>query len=143
MYQSNYKRYAYSSLTPDPWPLSTMTPRQPYEDPAALLPLRPVEVLLLTMLAGGDRHGYGLRQDIIEHTGGRLELEAGTLYRHIRRLEESKLLAEADTPANEDERRIYYRLTPFGRKVLAAEMLRLRALVRLAEARRVISPARS
>ena len=85
MYQSNYKRYAYSSLTPDPWPLSTMTPRQPYEDPAALLPLRPVEVLLLTMLAGGDRHGYGLRQDIFEHTGGKLELEAGTLYHHIRR----------------------------------------------------------
>ena len=113
------------------------------DDPTSLLPLRPVEALLLTMLAGGDRHGYGLRQDIIEHTGGRLELEAGTLYRHIRRLEDSKLLAEADAPANEDERRIYYRLTPFGRKVLAAEMLRLRALVRLAEARRVISPARS
>ena len=113
------------------------------DDPAALLPLRPVEVLLLTMLAAGDRHGYGLRQDILDHTGGKIELEAGSLYRHIRRLEDSKLVAEAPAPADEDERRIYYRLTPFGRKVLAAEMLRLRALVRLAEARRVISPARS
>lgn len=116
-----------------------MTP----SDAASQLPLRPVEVLLLTMLAGGDRHGYGLRQDIIEHTGGKIELEAGSLYRHIRRLEDSKLVAEAAAPADEDERRIYYRLTPFGRKVLAAEMLRLRALVRLAEARRVITPARS
>jgi DNA-binding PadR family transcriptional regulator len=115
-------------------------PHLPADD---LTPLRPVEALLLTMLAAGSRHGYGLRQDIIDHTGGKIALEAGTLYRHIRRLEDSNLLAEADAPANEDERRIYYRLTPFGRKVLAAEMLRLRALVRLAEARRVISPARS
>jgi len=120
-----------------------MAPRPATDDPAAHLPLRPVEVLLLTMLAAGDRHGYGLRQDILDHSGGKIELEAGSLYRHIRRLEDSALVAEADAPADEDERRIYYRLTPFGRRVLAAEMLRLRSLVRLAEARRVISPARS
>lgn len=121
-----------------------MPARPTPDDPAALLPVRPVELLLLTMLAAGDRHGYGLRQDIIEHTGGAIALEAGTLYRHIRRLEEARLVAEAGSPApEEDERRIYYRLTPFGRKVLAAEMLRLRALVRLAQQRRVISPARS
>jgi DNA-binding PadR family transcriptional regulator len=119
-----------------------MTPRA-IDDPDALLPLRPVELLLLTILAAGDRHGYGRRQDIIDHTGGKLELEAGTLYRHIRRLDDARLVAEAASPAEEDERRIYYRLTPFGRKVLAAEMLRLRALVRLAERHRVISPARS
>ncbi len=112
-------------------------------DPSSLLPLRPVEVLLLTMLAAGDRHGYGLRQDILDHTGGKIELEAGSLYRHIRRLEDSTLVAVADAPPDEDERRIYYRMTPFGRRVLAAEMLRLRALVRLAEARRIISPART
>jgi PadR family transcriptional regulator len=115
----------------------------PQPDPATLLPLRPVEVLLLTMLAAGDRHGYGLRQDILEHTGGKIELEAGSLYRHLRALEDSELLVQVATPPDQDDRRIYYRLTPFGRKVLAAEMLRLRSLVRLAEARRVISPARS
>jgi DNA-binding PadR family transcriptional regulator len=121
-----------------------MSPRSAPDDPAALLPLRPVELLLLTALAAGDRHGYGLRQDIIDHTGGALALEAGTLYRHIRRLEDARLLTEAGARAPEDdERRIYYRLTPFGRKVLAAEMLRLRALVRLAERHRVISAARS
>jgi DNA-binding PadR family transcriptional regulator len=103
-----------------------------------------VEALLLTMLVAGDRHGYGLRQDIIEHTGGKIQLEAGSLYRHIRRLEEAGMLAEAGGRAarEDDERRIYYRLTPFGRRVLASEMLRLRALVRLAEARRVIAPGR-
>ena len=121
-----------------------MTQRHTPDGPEALLPLRPVEALLLTMLAAGDRHGYGLRQDIIEHTGGKIELEVGSLYRHIRRLEDAGLLAEAGgrAPPEGDERRIYYRLTPFGRRVLAAEMLRLRALVRLAEARRVIAPGR-
>jgi len=113
------------------------------DDLAAHLPLRPVEALLLTMLLAGDRHGYGLRQDILAHSGGMIALEAGSLYRHIRRLEDAKLVAEAAGPSGEDERRIYYRLTPFGRRVLAAEMLRLRSLVRLAERHRVIAPARS
>lgn len=122
-----------------------MPPRQTPDDPDALLPLRPVEALLLTMLSAGDRHGYGLRQDVIEHTGGKIALEVGSLYRHIRRLEDAGLLAESGgrPSLEEDERRIYYRLTPFGRRVLAAEMLRLRALVRLAEVRRVIAPSRS
>jgi DNA-binding PadR family transcriptional regulator len=110
-----------------------MGPRTARDDPEALLPLRPVELLLLTMLAAGSRHGYGLRQDILDHTGGKVELEAGTLYRHIRRLEDEKLVAEAEAPTDEDVRRIYYRLTPFGRKVLTAEMVRLKSLVRLAE----------
>ena len=119
-----------------------MVPRASQDDPDALLPLRPVELLLLTMLAAGNRHGYGLRQDILDHTGGKIELEAGTLYRHIRRLEDERLVAEAEAPAAEDVRRIYYQLTPFGRRVLTAEMVRLKSLVRLAVKHRIL-PARS
>ncbi|MEO8452507.1 MAG: PadR family transcriptional regulator [Gemmatimonadota bacterium] len=121
-----------------------MPPGRALPGPDDLLPLRPVEALILTMLAAGDRHGYGLRHDILDHSGGRIALEAGNLYRHIRRLEAAGCLAESDQrPAHHnDERRIYYRLTPFGKKVLAAEMVRLRSLVRLAEERRVISPFR-
>lgn len=122
-------------LSPAPTPMAP-------SDPAAHLPLRPVELLLLTMLSAGNRHGYGLRQDILDHTGGRIALEAGSLYRHIRRLEDDGLIGEAETPPDDDERRICYGLTALGRKVLAAEMHRLRALVRLAEARRIISPAK-
>jgi len=114
----------------------------PQDNPEAHLPLRPVELLLLTMLSAGNRHGYGLRQDILDHTGGKIALEAGSLYRYIRRLEEAKLVAESPAPSDEDERRIYYRLTPLGRRVLAAELVRLRSLVRLAESRRIISPVR-
>ena len=126
-----------------------MTPRTKSEGqgpaPETLLPLKSVETLMMTMLAGGERHGYGIRQDILEHSGGQIELEAGTLYRHVRRLESAGLIEASSQrhDAGDDERRIYYRLTPFGRRVLTAEMLRLRALVRLAESRRVITPARA
>ena len=113
-------------------------------DPNDLLPLKPIELLILTMLSGADRHGYGLRQDIVEHTEGRVALEAGNLYRHIRNLENASLVAVIDSKKaqhGDDERRIYYRLEPFGRRVLAAELLRLRALIRVAEANRVLAPA--
>ncbi|MFI5311652.1 MAG: PadR family transcriptional regulator [Gemmatimonadales bacterium] len=122
-------------------PTSQTTP----PDPESLLPLRALDVLVLTMLVGGARHGYGIRQDILDHSRGRIELEAGSTYRHIRRLEDDGLVAAAAAqhPADDDPRRIYYNLTPFGRKVLAAEMRRLRELVRLAESQRVISPARA
>jgi DNA-binding PadR family transcriptional regulator len=117
-----------------------MAPRQ---SPADLIPLKPVEVLVLTMLSARERHGYGIRHDIIEHTRGAIALEAGNLYRTIRRLETDGLLDESSTVVTkgDDERRRYYRLTAFGRRVLAAELERLRALVRLGEERRVIAPS--
>ena len=109
--------------------------------PASHTPLKPVELLVLTMLSAGPRHGYGIRQDIIDHTRGTIALEAGNLYRTIRRLETDGLLHEADmaTADSDDERRRYYRLTPLGRRVLGAELERLRDLVRLGEERRIIA----
>jgi DNA-binding PadR family transcriptional regulator len=119
------------------------TRQQP--DVEAMLPLKSLETLMMTMLAAGDRHGYGIRQDVFEQSGGRIELEVGTLYRNIRRLESADLIEESPQrrKADDDERRIYYRLTPFGREVLAAEMRRLRDLVRFAEAHRIITPTRA
>lgn len=114
----------------------------PRATPESLLPLKPVDLLVLAMLSAGDRHGYGIRQDILEHTRGTLALEAGNLYRTIRRLEQDGLVDESGRrpSAGDDERRRYYRLTPFGRRVLAAELERVRDLVRLGEARDVIRP---
>lgn len=123
-----------------------MTPSKHREaDPQALLPLKPIELLVLTMLSAGERHGYGLRQDIVAHTKGRIALEAGNLYRHIRKLQSEGLVEETEPKLVEgegDERRIYYRLLSHGRRVLAAEMLRLRALMRIAEDNRVLAPIR-
>jgi len=118
-------------------------PTRPDPSIPPLLPVKPVELLVLTMLAAGERHGYGIRQDILDHTGGTIALEAGNLYRTIRRLEADGWVDESERrPAADadDERRRYYRLTPFGRRVLAAELERLRALVRLGVEHRVIAP---
>ena len=105
----------------------------------SFLPLRPIELLILIMLSAGDRHGYGIRQDILAFTEGRVAIEAGNLYRHVRSLEDDGLVDEARRPREEtDERRIYYRLTALGKRVLAAEMVRLRSLVRFAESRGII-----
>jgi DNA-binding PadR family transcriptional regulator len=116
-------------------------PRAP--DPGALLPLKSIDFLVLLMLARADRHGYGIMQDVAEHTEGAIALEAGSLYRTIRRLQDEGTLEEsARRPAADldDERRRYYRLTPFGRRVVAAEASRLRRLVRLAESARLLAP---
>jgi DNA-binding PadR family transcriptional regulator len=111
--------------------------------PGDLLPLKSVDFLVLLMLARGERHGYGIMQDVAAHTRERVQLEAGSLYRTIRRLAGEGLVEEsARRPAADldDERRRYYRLTPFGRRVVVAEAERLRHLVRLAETARVLRP---
>jgi DNA-binding PadR family transcriptional regulator len=123
-----------------------MTRQRTERDPRDRLPLKPIELLILTMLSAGERHGYGLRQDIVDHTEGRIALEAGNLYRHIRRLESDGLVEETEArsaSANDDERRIYYRLLPFGRRVLAAEVARLEELIRIAAANRIVTGARA
>lgn len=107
-------------------------------DPESLLPLPPATFHILLALADQDRHGYAVLQDIEARTGGALRLSAGTLYRSIARMVEQALIAEVTRrpPADSgDERRRYYRITPFGRAVARAEMARLAQLVRMARAR--------
>jgi DNA-binding PadR family transcriptional regulator len=113
-------------------------------DPNSFIPLRPVELLILTVLGSGDRHGYAIRKEVLESTKGRVAIEAGNLYRYIRSLEDDGLVVDAPTRSrDDDERRIYYRLTPLGRRVLSAELERLRSLVRDAEAQGLIARSRA
>ena len=106
-------------------------------DVDALLPLPFATFHILLALVDQDRHGYAILQDIEARTGGELRLSAGTLYRSIARMVEQGLIAEVrQRPARgDDERRRYYRITPFGRNVARAEMARLAELIRLARAR--------
>lgn len=111
--------------------------------PADLLPLKPIDFLILLMLAQGERHGYRIMQEIAQHTEGQIQLEAGSLYRTIRRMQDGRLIEESSRrPAADldDERRRYYRLTAFGKRVVTAEAARLRALVRIAELARLLPP---
>jgi DNA-binding PadR family transcriptional regulator len=108
------------------------------EKPEDLLPLPPATFHILMAVADEDRHGYAIIQDVAARTGGELKLSAGTLYRSIQRMLEQGLLVETrDRPAPEldDERRRYYRITPFGKATARAEVTRLSQLVRLARAR--------
>jgi DNA-binding PadR family transcriptional regulator len=107
------------------------------DDVQALLPLPPVTFHILVALSDEDRHGYAIIQDIAARTGGDLKVPAGTLYRSIQRMLEQGLVAETGAPAgltDDDERRRYYRLTPFGRAVAQAEARRLTQMVKLARA---------
>jgi len=101
-------------------------------DPRDFLPLKPVDLQLLLALADEERHGYGLVREIGERTGGLVQLDPGNLYRVIKRLLDSELIAESDRrPAADltNERRRYYKLTVLGGRVLGAELHRLRGLV--------------
>jgi DNA-binding PadR family transcriptional regulator len=109
---------------------------------AALLPLRPVEFHILLALADGERHGYAIRQEAAERSGGELLLEPGTLYRALRRLLEAGLVAELrparDAQPEADERRRTYRLTDLGRRAAAAEAERMAELVAAARTQRLV-----
>jgi DNA-binding PadR family transcriptional regulator len=102
----------------------------------ALLPLPSVTFHVLIAASPGPTHGYAIIQDVESRTTGTLRLSAGTLYRAIARMVEQGLLAETSRrPARgDDERRRYYRITPFGTAVARAEMRRLTNLVQLARA---------
>jgi DNA-binding PadR family transcriptional regulator len=93
---------------------------------------------LLLCLAEGERHGYALKREIARRTNGRLTLGAGMLYGSISKMLALGLIEESDErpdPHLDDERRRYYRVTPFGRQVAQAEAARMRDLVELAAAK--------
>lgn len=103
------------------------------DDIKAMLPLQPAAFHILIVLSAGDRHGYGISQDVEAFTGGAMKLSPGTLYRTIHRMLEDGLISELKTVAGLDPRRRSYRLTPFGWAVAQAETARLAELLRLAE----------
>ncbi|HEY1344760.1 MAG TPA: helix-turn-helix transcriptional regulator [Streptosporangiaceae bacterium] len=89
-------------------------------------PLQEPTFLLLTALADGPQHGYGIMTDAERISGGRVKLRAGTLYAALDRVV-AEGLVEADREEVVDGRlRRYYRLTPLGGDRLAAEVERLR-----------------
>ena len=110
-------------------------------DPEALLPLTPTMFHVLLALADGDRHGYGIGVEVDRQTEGRVKIGPGTLYGLVKRLLADGLILETDdrpAPELDDERRRYYRLTEFGRRVASAEAARLEALVTTARARSLL-----
>ena len=111
--------------------------------PESQLPLTAATFQILMALADGERHGYAIMREVAERSGGAVRLGPGTLYGSLKRLLEGGLIEEAGErpdPEMDDERRRYYRITPFGLAVARAEARRLDALVRAARQKNLIGP---
>ncbi|HVX39432.1 MAG TPA: helix-turn-helix transcriptional regulator [Gemmatimonadaceae bacterium] len=107
----------------------------PRTDPHDFLPLKPDAFYVLLVLLHGDRHGYAIMREAAEHSGGRVQLQAGALYRLLARLLDDALVVESQRrPAADadDERRRYYRITALGKRVIAADAERMAALAEAA-----------
>ncbi len=110
--------------------------------PETFLPLKPHWFHVLLSLADQEQHGYGIMQEVLARTAGKVRLWPATLYGTLKRLMDEGLIEESDerpAPELDDARRRYYRLTALGRRVLAAESQRLEDLVRVIRSKRRIA----
>lgn len=101
-------------------------------DSQKFIPLKIQWFHIMLTLAGGEQHGYGIMQEVLQRSGGKVRLWPATLYGSIKRLIEAGLIEESDerpAPELDDARRRYYRLTALGKRVLDAECDRLQELV--------------
>ena len=108
-------------------------------NPESFLPLKSQWLHILAALSSGEQHGYGIMQEALVRTSGKVRLWPATLYGSIKRLMEADLIEESPrrpAPEFDDARRRYYRLTPLGRRVLNGECDRLQDLVRAIRVKR-------
>ena len=104
-----------------------------------LLPLKPKMLHILLALADGPRHGYSIMQEVAARTDGQVRVWPAAMYGTLRELENLNLIAESEKrPNDDDERRRYFALTPFGKRVLSAEVRRLEVIVDHARASRAL-----
>ena len=110
-----------------------------------LLPLAPVDLQILMLLANRPLHGYGLVQAWAEEFPDQPAIEIGSLYRIIARLLDQGLIREVDGPkAAPSDRRVrrFYTVTAQGQRVGRAEALRLRSLLGSRAMRRLLEADR-
>ncbi|HEY8175828.1 MAG TPA: helix-turn-helix transcriptional regulator [Gemmatimonadaceae bacterium] len=118
------------------------------QDPETLLPLTPVVLHILLALADErqGKHGYAVAREVEELTDDRIRMGPGTLYGSIQRMLDASLIEEAQrakrskAQPDDDERRRYYRITPFGRRVLELEVGRLADVVAIARRKQILRP---
>lgn len=105
-------------------------------------PLPPTEFRVLLALLDGAKHGHGIKVDVRDRTGGRIDMGPGSLYGAIKRLAARGWIQEVDDPSPGpiDERRRFYEVTPAGRAAAAEEATRMRELLEIAESK-ALGPA--
>ena len=104
-------------------------------DMLSYLPLREPTFFILLSLSPGPKHGYAILKEVEALSDGRVRLSTGTLYGAIKRLLEDGWIRRVDDPQpnNTQRERKPYVLTELGRRVLNAEIERLRKLVDVAQ----------
>jgi DNA-binding PadR family transcriptional regulator len=98
-----------------------------YKDDMSMRPLQEPTFLILTALAAGAQHGYGIMNDVAQISGDAVKLHAGTLYAALDRLTAEGLVGVDREEVVDGRLRRYYRLTPPGAGRLAAEVERRRS----------------
>lgn len=110
------------------------------QNPEEFPPLTPAVFNILLALADGEKHGYGIMQEVEANTSGQVLMGPGTLYGSIKRMLQAGLIEESDEradPEMDDQRRRYYKLTALGRRTLRMEAERLASQVKVARAKNV------
>lgn len=111
-------------------------------EPHDLLPLKPLEFSILLALAEADRYGYDIVKRIAERSGGGMKLAPGNLYQVLDRLIDAGMIQSKRRRDRSDERRRYYGITAFGRRVAAAEAARLEDVLRTVRGLELLPSAR-
>jgi len=93
---------------------------------------------VLTALADGPRHGYGIVREVTELSQGRVKLKIGSLYGVLDRLAADGLIEPDREEAHDGRLRRYYRLTVAGRKLARSEAEKMADLLRVARARKIL-----
>lgn len=115
-----------------------MTPQKTAPQPASFLPLRPVAFAVLLSLSEGRLPGYAILKNANRRLGHRAIPGPGTLYRTLKELRESGLIAHAPIQAGEDQRKQYFKLTELGRRVAESEAKRMERIVEAARSSRLL-----
>jgi DNA-binding PadR family transcriptional regulator len=104
-------------------------------DMLSCLPLREPTFFILLSLSPGPKHGYAILKEVEALSDGRVRLSTGTLYGAIKRLLDDGWIRRVDDlqPNTTQRERKPYALTELGRRVLNAEIDRLRKLVDVAQ----------
>lgn len=106
--------------------------------------ITPVVFHVLLALSDGEAHGYAIMGDVQTRTRGAVRIGPGSLYYTLGRLVDAEMIEETDGASDddpEDERRRYYRLTPYGRDILVSELEVMSDIVSSDRARRLLADA--